>query len=72
MALCVRGLEATSLANLSSPMQLAFLALAGAAVYFATLRLIWPEVLTEVWAKLRKPKPEGGESAPGQTQALMG
>ncbi len=74
MAGCVRGLEATSLTELAAPIQLAVLSLAGALVYFATLRLFWPALLAEVWAKLRQPKElrEPVEPAPGNTQALAG
>lgn len=74
MALCVRGLEATAIAGLAAPAQLAILVPAGAAAYFATLRLLWPQLLVEVWAKLRKPKPAGGEGAivPGQSQPQPG
>lgn len=74
MALVVRGLEKTAIVGLPAPAQLAILVPAGAAVYFATLRLLWPQLLVEVWSKLRQPKAAGGESAPvpGQSQPVTG
>ena len=65
MAACVRALETTTLVTLPAPIQLAVLALAGATVYFATLRLYWPKLLSEVWAKLRQPKAQVAAEAAG-------
>jgi len=74
MAVCVRALETTSIVSLSAPIQLAVLALAGASVYFATLRLFWPQLLSEVWAKLRQPKAQDAAATPasGTVQAQPG
>ena len=68
MALCVRALEATALTGMAAPAQLATLSAAGAGVYFATLRLFWPALLSEVWAKLRQPQGK----APPQSVAMPG
>lgn len=62
MGIFVRGLEATSIGAMAAPAQLAVLSLAGAAVYFATLRLFWPGLLMEVWARLR-PTPDAATPA---------
>lgn len=43
----------------AAPLRLAILGLAGAAAYFATLLLGWPEVLREGWAMVRRDKAQG-------------
>ncbi len=63
MALCVRGLQMTTLTGLAPHLQLAALAAAGASAYFATLRLFWPKLLVEVWHKLRQPKGGAADAA---------
>lgn len=59
MAGAVWALERLVLSGQPAPVQLAVLVAAGAAVYLGTLRLLWPALLAEVWAKLRQPKGAG-------------
>jgi O-antigen/teichoic acid export membrane protein len=44
------------LAALPAAVHLGLLALAGAAVYFAILWFVWPDILRSAWLMLRKPK----------------
>lgn len=71
MALCVRGLQMTALTSLAPQLQLGTLAAAGAATYFATLRLLWPQVLVEVWHKLRQPKGGAANTPPHEAQTAI-
>ena len=61
MAGCVLALDSFT-RDLAAPVQLALLALVGAGVYFAALQLLWPAILADAWAKLRKPAPSAPES----------
>ena len=61
MAGCVLALDSFT-RDLAAPVQLALLALVGAGVYFAALQLLWPAILVDAWAKLRKPAPAAPES----------
>jgi O-antigen/teichoic acid export membrane protein len=71
MALVVRALQMTVLAGLTPPVQLGASAAAGAATYFATLRLIWPQVLSEVWLKLRQPKGGAANTPPHEAETAF-
>jgi O-antigen/teichoic acid export membrane protein len=55
MAAAVYALD-RALPVMPAPLHLAVLTVAGAAAYFATLWLIWPDILRSAWAMLRKPK----------------
>lgn len=62
MALAVRGMTLL-LPALPAPLLLVLLAGMGAAVYGGTLWLLWPSLIREAWAMLRKPKaPPAGEA----------
>ena len=56
--------------HLPAPARLALLALVGAIVYGGVLQLVWPAVLAEAWAMVRKPAaadaPESGMVPEGQ------
>jgi O-antigen/teichoic acid export membrane protein len=71
MALVVRALQMTVLSDLALPVQLGASAAVGAATYVGTLRLIWPQVLTEVWLKLRQPKGGAAKTPPHEAETAF-
>lgn len=55
MAGVVIGLDQL-LSHHPAPLRLMLLPAAGAATYFATLRLLWPAIVSDAWAMMRKPR----------------
>ena len=69
MAAAVLALDSIT-DHFAAPLRLALLSLVGAAVYGGVLHLVWPAILADVWAMVRKPSaaeaPESGLVQEGQ------
>jgi O-antigen/teichoic acid export membrane protein len=56
MAVAVLALDSIT-DNFPAPLRLALLSLIGAVVYGGVLQVVWPAILTDAWAMVRKPAP---------------